>query len=545
MFVKCRVSLSASFYGLFHKTQISDKCPEGWLTWDNSCYKLETNTALVGINQDDGMRHCRNAYNGFLTVPNSVDEAEFLGSYLYGVTQSLTSPFTDLSGYMGAENGVYTRYVEYQDGSLMIDGTFSDKDSTLFTSRYGAGNPKTCFQLNPDKNVGNCNSNAAVFCEITLFKDSHICLNKDFMSSVTLNDTTELSIPSDVISSSMCIEYCRGSAAQHKFAIIDADKCSCATGVTFDTEVDPINSAESPKWLTNKCTWSSSKTMIGNANNNVAALYNIQYDRPYKTTKLASSTCRSFEHELFYTSYGIERFSLQSAIGKPILRVKCNYKNSNLCIQPLMHSMDTSAVELKPHNNILGRRERIASKMNLNQDNYIAYFTACNANTNGYCAIKMPDTVDEDGEEIEVDQNWWQSGHYTTENDFKLEISFPSPTLILGIWWSTARGVDTANGIIKRFGKMEYSFPASLGGSSYSSTAIKDIEKEASSEQNPTTFSWFPQPILTDKLILSKIDYRVSTYRWRGINTHYVRFSMELYGCQDYQADISNFLNIF
>ena len=61
--------------------------------------------------------------------------------------------------------------------------------------------------------------------------------------------------------------------------LIDEDKCTCATDVTFDVEKYPMNVAESPKWLTNKCSWSSTKTMIGNTENKVAALYNIEYDR--------------------------------------------------------------------------------------------------------------------------------------------------------------------------------------------------------------------------------------------------------------------------
>lgn len=80
----------------------------------------------------------------------------------------------------------------------MADGTFMDEVSTSFTALYGAGKPRDCFQLNPDQNVGGCTSQAAVFCEITLFKDTHICLNKEFMSGVTLNASTALTVPSSV-----------------------------------------------------------------------------------------------------------------------------------------------------------------------------------------------------------------------------------------------------------------------------------------------------------------------------------------------------------
>ena len=66
--------------------------------------------------------------------------------------------------------------------------------------------------------------------------------------------------------------------------------------------------------------------------------------RQNENSKLSSTTCQVFEHELFYTSHGIERFSLQSEIGKPILRVKCDYENSHMCLQQLSHTLtDTSS----------------------------------------------------------------------------------------------------------------------------------------------------------------------------------------------------------
>lgn len=69
----------------------TDKCPEGWLTWDNSCYRLETSSAMIGVTQDQGRSHCMNAYNGLLAIPNSKDEAAFLGAYLNGITVSNNS----------------------------------------------------------------------------------------------------------------------------------------------------------------------------------------------------------------------------------------------------------------------------------------------------------------------------------------------------------------------------------------------------------------------------------------------------------------------
>ena len=130
---------------------------------------------------------------------------------------------------------------------------------------------------------------------------SFIQINAYFQKNISI-----ISYLFQTISSPLCIEYCRGSAQQHKYVLIDEDKCTCATDITFDIERNPANLADSPKWLSNKCSWSSTKTMIGNTANNVAALYNIEYSRQSETAKHASSTCRVFEHEMFYTSYGFQ-----------------------------------------------------------------------------------------------------------------------------------------------------------------------------------------------------------------------------------------------
>ena len=275
---------------------------------------LETSVDLK-IGQDQGMEHCRNKYNGYMAVINSKEEAVFLTSFLSGLTQSLTAPYAELAGFVGADWPDFTRYLEYQDGSFMTDGTYNDKSGFLFKSLYGAGEPRTCFQLGLNGNIEGCGGSGAVLCEITLDKDTHVCLNNDFLSTVTLNSSTELTVSTNTISSPLCIEYCRGSAQQHKYVLIDEDKCTCATDITFDIERNPANLADSPKWLSNKCSWSSTKTMIGNTANKVAALYNIEYSRQSETAKHASSTCRVFEHEMFYTSYGFQVLHLLSSFN--------------------------------------------------------------------------------------------------------------------------------------------------------------------------------------------------------------------------------------
>ena len=99
---------------------------------------------------------------------------------------------------MGAELSINTRYLEYQDGSLMTDGIFMDKDNTTFDAVYGSGNIAPCFMLE-NGNVKRCNNEANVLCEKSLDDNTFVCLNEEHISSVTLESSTELEIPTKVL----------------------------------------------------------------------------------------------------------------------------------------------------------------------------------------------------------------------------------------------------------------------------------------------------------------------------------------------------------
>ena len=180
------------------------------------------------------------------------------------------------------------------------------------------------------------------------------------------------------ISSSLCTAYCQAVGDHYKYVVVSEVACTCGTEISFDTTKPPSNDVDAPKRPTHKCSMSASKTMIGNAENNVVALYNIEFDRQFHTSKLAPTTCRVFEHELFYTSYGLDRFTLQSEVGHPLLRADCKYKQSNLCLQALLHSeTDITTFTALPDDTLYGNKDKTASKTNLNNKNQLAYLDTC------------------------------------------------------------------------------------------------------------------------------------------------------------------------
>ena len=66
-----------------------DKCPQGWISNDNSCYKLETPLSKRS-GPKGAQEYCMNEYKAFAVVPNSVGEAKYLKSYLKEIKVNTT-----------------------------------------------------------------------------------------------------------------------------------------------------------------------------------------------------------------------------------------------------------------------------------------------------------------------------------------------------------------------------------------------------------------------------------------------------------------------
>ena len=124
-----------------------------------------------------------------------------------------------------------------------------------------------------------------------------------------------------------------------------------------------------------------------------------------------------------------------------------------------------------------------------------------------------------------------------TEKSLKLVYNFESPTLVQGIWWSTAYPKGKNEGYLRGIKSLEFSFPASMGGAFFQSKAIPYEKKDHNVGHDDIRVSYFHQPVLTESLALSEFAFATNNQEPNMKNT--LRFSLELFGCSDYQADIS------
>ena len=61
--------------------ELDFQCKQGWVSFGNSCYKLEKETARTSY---AAQSHCLMNYDVDIFVPNSNEEAAFVASYVNG-----------------------------------------------------------------------------------------------------------------------------------------------------------------------------------------------------------------------------------------------------------------------------------------------------------------------------------------------------------------------------------------------------------------------------------------------------------------------------
>ena len=88
------------------------------------------------------------------------------------------------------------------------------------------------------------------------------------------------------------------------------------------------------------------------------------------------------------------------------------------------------------------------------------------------------------------------------------------------------------------------SIPVNKLPSSFTSSSMKNVKKGEDKERKNMEITFFPQPILTDSLSLTSLAFNTgrNNQPHRG---HNIFFSMELFGCFDYQPDISMNSNLY
>ena len=90
------------------------KCPQGWVSFEDSCYKLEkSKTESISGAQ----AQCMLNHDSDIFVPNSKSEAEFISNFIGSQAEPEVYTQNSLADVMiGARQSFTKSYIEYSDG---------------------------------------------------------------------------------------------------------------------------------------------------------------------------------------------------------------------------------------------------------------------------------------------------------------------------------------------------------------------------------------------------------------------------------------------
>ena len=379
---------------------------------------------------------------------------------------------------IGARQDKTKTYIEYNDGTLMTNGTFTANIDEEFGNGYTTGSFSTSIGLTIN-GVMASGWNGNILCEKSLLADKFACMSaSNLANALTVNTSTTLTIWQQT--PQKCIEYCRGLGFDNNtlelnlFAIVYNTKCTCGTG--------PLDTSYEEQLI--MCEKNNHKAFQGVADESTVAIYNAGYGWKDYGEHLAPDTCWIYTHQLGYTiDDDIRYLNLQMEPGKPILQsVDCTY-SSPFCEKPLLTKKSNSPT-----------------------------FTG---------------TSLENGDRIPNKQSWYSN--YATIDSNGFTIKFDSAKLITGVWWS-ANKISDSIGYISSIGKVKFT----VSGKSYAGDYLGNFVRDYDSGQKETgaTIARLLQPVYTDEITFTQITSKANK------NYGYdIAFNFEVYGCDDFQMD--------
>ena len=491
------------------------KCPEGWVSFENSCYMLEKTKFR---NLPSAETHCMMSHDSNVVVPNSNEEAAFISDYINAKASTETYDLLGLNEVIiGARQTRQNTYIEYADGTFMTNGTFQGSADTAFTNGYSINVFQDCISLTKDGGISKC-SEANIFCEKNLIDDAFACMTASNLdSALTVNQSTSLTIWNQT--PQKCIEYCRGLGAAdytkaNLYAIVYASKCVCGTG-TLDT------SKEEKLTL---CSRNDEKSFQGASDDSTVAIFNAGYGIRDYGEHVAPDTCWVYSHQLMYgVEDGITRLNLHFEPGRTILlNVDCSY-SSPFCEKPLLRKKTNVPVF---SGSILKYPERAPYKQS-----YSYYFAYIDTYKSGYYHSTYGTNIC--GHSSKCYTYYCNNcQELQVHNDKGFTIKFNQPQLITGVWWSASYQTNRY-GWITRIGRVTFK----MNGNSYSGNYLGNYVRtyDGGADDIGSTIARLNQPAYTDEITFTEIYYKASQmYAYYG---HYVAFNFEVYGCDKFQMD--------
>ena len=246
------------------------RCPDGWASYENSCYKLEQSTTR---SQTYTAADCLSNHDAYPVVPNTNEEAAYIANFVKGKAETETFKQLGLSGVLvGTKQYVTRQYAENMDGTFMTNGSFHGIQDQWFTDAYHPYYHASCTGLNSDGAIFKCGE-VHVMCEKNTLADNIACVSgTNLDSAISVNASTKLAIWRQT--PQKCIEYCRGYGNEYGnnsdlHAVVYYDECACAQGPLDESKEEPLGKCILSPW---------SYALEGTADDSYVAIYDAGYD---------------------------------------------------------------------------------------------------------------------------------------------------------------------------------------------------------------------------------------------------------------------------
>ena len=351
----------------------------------------------------------------------------------------------------------------------MTNGTLTANIDEAFGNGYTTGSFSTNIGLAKDGSITS-GSSGNILCEKSLLADKFACMSASNLdNALTVNASTTLTIWQQT--PQKCIEYCRGLGFDNNtlelnlFAIVYKTKCVCGTG--------PLDTSYKEQLI--MCEQNNHKAFQGVADESTVAIYNAGYGWKDYGEYLAPDTCWIYTHQLGYTiDDDIKYLNLQMEPGKPILQsVDCTY-SSPFCEKPLLFKKSNSPTfsgetSLKNGDRIPNKQSWYSNHAYI--DTAVSRYTWSSSYNTHICGSSSKCLT----------YSCSSSSGCKLEEPHGFTITFNSPKLITGVWWS-ANKKSTSIGYITYIGKVKFT----MTGKSYAGAYLGNFVRDYDSGQKET-----------------------------------------------------------
>ncbi|TRY71799.1 hypothetical protein TCAL_10551, partial [Tigriopus californicus] len=511
------------------------KCPQGWMAFDDACYKLERSLAMREA-PEAAHEYCANIYGASGLVVNSIPEATFLRSFLTEINNFPAYQGQNIAnGVLGMIFKPHSRYPRFMDGSFMSHmDTFPDLRQTSLNSLVNSMSDTSCLRISEGGLVSGCYNNieANILCEKSLAFDKRLCVNaSNLRNALEVAPGVKIEVDNHLVAST-CVLFCRGLDFNH--TLVSNNSCQCVSKLKFSpTEGDPENFLPM-----SQCPYGEANQIVGDGVKSLA-FYSSGIGSLHPAEKIGPVTCGDLHESLNLMVPGMSFTYLQNDYGTVPVKVNCDQNLDRWCLFNQLPFLPSGFLRISGAEDHLNTIDSIQNLFQYKDESYS--FRACSKlrpHSEGFHNIpKVTDLCDlTQGSSLIIDG----SGKLAPE--VIITVKFPKP-MVLTSFYVMSEYEDFYRARIKSFGAITFVPDGVVGSREKIGINISSIEfvYDANAIQYPRKKEFFkvsnstrPFPVVTNEIQFHNLTISSTKTNSNMIEAELVReisLQMMVFGC--------------